>query len=145
VPVVVWRDGRSRTFTVTLKGRDDPGYASWLTEMNQGPTETFEPQLEEDQVVNLEEWGIGVANLDNRARRRFQVAHGVYIAFVTPAGPFDGAGIPRGVVITAINDVPVFNIDSLGDALRFSGDLLVRVARDDGSTAFFEVKRAQEE
>lgn len=145
VPVVVWRDGRSRDFTVTLKGRDDPGYASWLTEMNQAPADTFEPQLEEDQVVNLEEWGIGVANLDNRTRRRFQVAHGVFIAFITPSGPFDAAGIPRGVVITAINDVPVFNIDSLNDALRFTGTLLVRVARDDGSTAFFEARRAEAE
>ncbi|MDA0874595.1 MAG: trypsin-like peptidase domain-containing protein, partial [Bacteroidetes bacterium] len=145
VPVVVWRDGRSRTFNVTLKGRDDPGYASWLTELNQPAPNTFEPQLEEDQVVNLAEWGIGVANLDNRTRRRFQVAHGVFIAFVTAGEPFDQTGIPRGVVITSINDVPVFNIDSLNDALRFTGDLLVRVAKDDGSSAFFEVKRAVQE
>ena len=45
------------------------------------------------------------------------------------------------MVITAINDVPVFNIDTLRDALRDSDELLVRVSRDDGTAAFFEVTR----
>ncbi|MDE2996460.1 MAG: PDZ domain-containing protein, partial [Bacteroidota bacterium] len=141
IPVEVWRNGQLRSFTVILKGRDDPGYASWLTELNEPIPNVFEPQLEEDQVVELEDWGIGVANLDGRARRRFQVAHGVYLAFVTAEGPFEKSGVERGVVITAINDVPVFNIDTLRDALRDSDELLVRVSRDDGTAAFFEVTR----
>lgn len=141
VPVEVWRDGRSIDFMVTLKGRDDPGYATWLTELNQGQADFFEPQFDDDQVVELEEWGIGVTNLDGRTRRQFQVAHGVYIAFVTADGSFEKAGISRGVVITAINDIPVFNTDSLLDALRNTEELLVRVKVADGSTAFFEVGR----
>ena len=139
VPVEVWRDGRSIDFTVTLKGRDDPGYASWLTELNQDQPQFFEPQFEEDQVIELNEWGIGVTNLDARARRQFQVAHGVYLAFVSADGPFEKAGVTRGVVITAINDIPVFNTDTLEDAVRSAEELLVRVKRGDGSTAFFEV------
>lgn len=139
VPVQVWRDGRSVDFVVTLKGRDDPGYASWLTELNQDIPQFFEPQYEEDQVVELEEWGIGVANLDVRTRRQYQVAHGVYLAFVSTNGPFDNAGVARGGVITAVNDVPVFNVDTLQDALRSSDDLLVRVMRADGTAAFFDV------
>lgn len=139
VPVEVWRDGRSIDFTVTLRGRDDPGYASWLTELNQDQPQFFEPQFEEDQVIELNEWGIGVTNLDARARRQFQVAHGVYLAFVSADGPFEKAGVTRGVVITAINDIPVFNTDTLEDAVRSAEELLVRVKRGDGSTAFFEV------
>lgn len=139
VPVEIWRDGRSIDFTVTLKGRDDPGYATWLTELNQDAPQFFEPQFEEDQVVELDAWGIGVTNLDGRTRRQFQVAHGVYIAFVKADGPFEQAGITRGVVITAINDIPVFNTDTLEDATRNTNEMLVRVKRSDGTTAFFEV------
>ena len=49
VPVEIWRGGRSIDFTVILKGRDDPGYASWLTELNQGQQQFVEPQFEEDR------------------------------------------------------------------------------------------------
>jgi len=139
VPVEIWRDGRSVDFTVVLKGRDDPGYASWLTELNQGQQLFTEPQFDENQVVELDAWGIGVTNLDGRTRRQFQVAHGVYIAYVNADGPFDKAGVARGVVITAINDIPVFNTDTLEDAVRSTEELLVRVKRSDGSTAFYEV------
>jgi len=141
VPVEVWRDGRSVDVVVVLKGRDDPGYASWLTELNQDAPQFFEPQFEEEQVVDIEDWGIGVANLDARSRRQFQVAHGVYLAFVTADGPFEKSGVARGGVITSINDVPVFNIDTLQDALRSSDDLLVRLQTADGTSAFFEVSR----
>ncbi len=141
VPVEIWRDGRTLDFTVILKGRDDPGYASWLTELNQDQQQFFTPQFEDDQVVEFDDWGVGVANLDNRARRQFQVAHGVYLAFVTADGPFDVAGVARGVVITAINDLPVFNVDTLQDAVRASDELLVRVVSADGTTAFFEVNK----
>ncbi len=140
VPVEIWREGRSIDFTVILKGRDDPGYASWLTELNQGQPQLFEPQFEEDQVIELSEWGIGVTNLDARVRRQFQAVHGVYVAFVRAEGPFEKAGISRGVVITAINDTPIFNTDTLEDALRGTEELLVRLKRSDGSTAFFEVR-----
>lgn len=141
VPVEIWRDGRTVDFVVTLKGRDDPGYASWLTEMNQDAPQFIEPQFEEEQVTDLPEWGIGVANLDSRTRRQFQVAHGVYLAFVTADGPFEKAGIMRGTVITAINDAPIFNIETLQDALRTPEDLLVRLRLSDGTSAFFEVRR----
>lgn len=141
VPVEIWRDGRTVDFVVTLKGRDDPGYASWLTEMNQDAPQFIEPQFEEEQVTDLPEWGIGVANLDSRTRRQFQVAHGVYLAFVTADGPFEKAGVMRGTVITAINDAPIFNIETLQDALRTPEDLLVRLRRSDGTSAFFEVRR----
>ena len=141
VPVEVWRDGQSRMFTVTLKGRDDPGYASWLTELNEPLPQFFEPELEEEQIAEIADWGIGVANLDSRTRRRFQVAHGVYLAFVTADGPFEKSGVERGVVITSINDVPVFNVDTLRDALRSSDELLLRVTRNDGTSAFYEVAR----
>ena len=140
VPVEIWRDGRTSDYVVTLKGRDDPGYASWLTEMNQDVPQFIEPEVEEEQVVDIESWGIGVANLDGRMRRQFQVAHGVFLAFVTPDGPFEKAGVGRGSVITAINDAPVFNIDSLQDALRTSDEILVRLRRPDGTSSFFEVR-----
>lgn len=141
VPVEIWRQGRSVDFIVTLKGRDDPGYASWLTELNQDIPQFFEPQFEEEQVTEIEDWGIGVANLDARSRRQFQAAHGVFLAFVTADGPFERAGVARSGVITSINDVPVFNIDTLQDALRSTDELLVRIKKSDGTTSFFEVSR----
>lgn len=142
VPVEVWRDSRSLTFNVTLKGREDPGYASWLSTMNRPQDQVFvEPQVPEDLITEVEEWGIGVANLDARSRRRFQVAHGVYLADVQQGSPFANAGVERGVIITGINDLPVYNVDTLNDALRQQGNLLVRTVRRDGTTAFYEIVR----
>ncbi len=143
IPVEVWRDGRKLDFDVTLKGREDPGYANWLSEMNRpAPERQFvEPQIPDDMITTLEEWGIGVANLDVRTRQRFQVAHGVYITFVRNNTPFGLAGVERGLVITAVNDVPVFNVDTLRDALEGDETVLIRAAKSDASTVFYEVER----
>jgi len=143
VPVEIWRDGRLLDFDVTLKGREDPGYANWLTELDQ-PLERpqyVEPQIPDDMIATLDDWGVGVANLDIRARQQFEVAHGVYVAFVRNNTPFGLAGIHRGLVITAVNDNAIYNIDSLRDALTTSDTALIRAARADGTTVFFEVSR----
>jgi len=65
----------------------------------------------------------------------------VYLADIRQGSPFAIAGIARGVIITGINDLPVYNVDTLNDALRQQGDLLVRAVRRDGTTAFYEIVR----
>jgi len=41
--------------------------------------------------------------------------------------------------MTHINDVPVYNIETLRDALRGEEELLVRVLNSDGTASFYEV------
>lgn len=147
--VIVWRDGARRDFTVTLKGKDDPGYQQWLTGMDPeglddaGPLPESVPESEtpDDAIREFSEWGIGLANMNSRLRSRFETPHGAYLAFVENGSVFDLSGLTRGLVITRIDDREVFDVESAADLLsESSGSVLVEALRSDGVRLFFEVE-----
>ncbi len=149
--VNVWRGGNRQTFTVRLKGKSDPGYRNWLADLgrrngrNGTPQQVPEaPDIQGSEVTNLDSWGVGLAPMDGRLRLRFSTAHGVYIAFVDEDSAFGRAGVPRDVLLTAVDGTSVITLENAVDVLSKSRDsdsaVVVRVKRLDGVSLFFEVE-----
>ena len=134
-----------KKLTVTLLGRETPGYDSWLTDLNRQsqPPVPVEPDIPDNAITQFEDWGAGLAEVDARLRRGLNVAHGVYVALVTKDGPFDTAGLSRGMVITHINDAPVFNVATAGALLSAESDLLIQAIRPDRTIVFFEISKEE--
>ncbi|NNF03968.1 MAG: trypsin-like serine protease [Rhodothermales bacterium] len=144
--VLVWRNGEVRDFEVMLKGKDDPGYRQWLTGLNQdGAEEAPAPEPEApDAIREFENWGIGLADMNERLRRRFETPHGAYLAFVENGSAFDRSGLTRGLIIVRINDQEVFDVESASDLFEESeGSVFIEAIRSDGVRLFFEVEASE--
>jgi S1-C subfamily serine protease len=146
VPVEIWRNGQVRDFDVTLKGRESPGYENWLSDLGRqnqlNPLPSLpDSEIPDESTVQFEEWGVGLADLDGRLRRQYQLMHGVFVAVVTKDGLFDQAGISRGMIITHVDDTPVFNIDAMRAQLKDQTTVLIQAQRSDRTIVFFEIER----
>ncbi|GMQ81581.1 MAG: trypsin-like peptidase domain-containing protein [Rhodothermia bacterium] len=150
--VEIWRDQVTMEFPVQLVGRDDPRYQTWFAslEARRNDQVRVEPDFTPPgvDVQNLEKWGVGLAQLDARIRGRFSVPHGTYVAFVEKDGPFNKAGVPRNVLLTAIDDKPVHDVEGAAEilemALQNAESVMLRVTRSDGVSLFFEVDVPQQ-
>ncbi len=146
VSVRVWRDGSERSLDVTLEGRDEPLFADDLDEPappseEERPTPRAEPP--ESSVMELEGWGLGIRELSADDRDRFEVDEGAYIAYVEHGGTAARSGLPRGVVVTSIDEEPVISPEEARERFQAANPgeaLLVRVMRPDGVHAFYEVE-----
>jgi S1-C subfamily serine protease len=147
VQVTVWRDGEKASYQIELMGRNDPAYEGWLGSSQSGPSEpppsnpdpAPAPDLSDGSIRALDAWGIGVRPLQSGEPTAFGVDAGVYIAYVEKDTPADAAGLPRDVVLTAVNGSPVASPDDVQNALDASGTALLRVQRRDGTGAYYEV------
>ncbi|MEZ4702155.1 MAG: trypsin-like peptidase domain-containing protein [Rhodothermales bacterium] len=144
----VWRDASIRLFHVRLLGRDDPGYQTWISDLQrrserQGPSlEAPERPEEAEATFEVKSWGLGLQAVGDRARTRFGVDHGAYVAYVANGSTPSLAGLPRDVVITALNDQEVYSLEvavGLLEKLAREGEPVVfQVRRQDGRIAFYE-------
>jgi Do/DeqQ family serine protease len=149
VSLRVWRNGEVRTVDVELMGRDTPVFQNWLSDQRArpqpGPVPDDErppsrPESAEGPVVELDAWGIGVRPLGEKEQSRFDLNAGAYVAYVEKGHPADSAGLPRDVVVTALDDSTVEGPDDVQRYLRDAeGPVLVQVQRDDGTQAFYEI------
>jgi S1-C subfamily serine protease len=90
--------------------------------------------------MDLDDWGVGVRTLSEREQSRFGIDAGAYVAYVEQGRPAAAAGLPRNVVITALDDT---SIEVPADARAYLADteppVLVQVQREDGTQAFYEI------
>jgi len=157
VALTVWRNGTRRSVSVQLMSRDAPAYQGWVSD--QGNPEPSQPSPEEstppdgsaeesprptpsgERVEELEGWGLGLRPLKTRERAAFGVKSGVYVAYVEKDTPADRAGLPRDVVVTAVDEA---SVDAAADVKAeldaAEGPVLVRVQRRDGTSAFYEIE-----
>ncbi len=142
----VWRDGEVKSVTVRLSGRDNPDYLSWATALSGDEQPSGDDSLNippELQIVDLERWGVGLANLGERYRNRFNVGYGVYVAYVEPSGLFELAGIPRNTLLMEIDGARVETVQQarqiLDSATNEEDNYLLKMRRDDGVMLFFEL------
>ena len=153
VPVRVWRDGTLETFDVTLMGENTQAYQQWQEDLrSQGPTDPApDPSEEEEEerpdestespVIELGRWDVGLRPLTADERANFGVEEGAYVAYVERDGRAAQAGLPRNVVITAINEQPVASPLDVQERLSAAeGPVLVEVRRSDGTPAFYEIE-----
>jgi Do/DeqQ family serine protease len=152
VQVQLWRDGAQKTVDVRLMGKDTPVYQNWLSDLqsqrrrpgpvpdDERPDSSPQPESSDEAVTELEQWGVGLRAVADRQRTRFGIEGGAYVAYVEKDRPAAAAGLPRDVVITALDDTP---IESPADAQEYlmdtDGPTLVQVQRPDGTQAFYEI------
>jgi S1-C subfamily serine protease len=152
VQVRVWRNGTEQTFDVRLMGKNTPVYQNWLSDLqsrsrqpgpvpdDERPESGSQPESSEEAVVELEQWGVGLRPVGDREQSRFGIEAGAYVAFVENGKPAASAGLPRDVVITALDDTPVETPEDVRTYLADAeGPVLAQVQRTDGTQAFYEI------
>ena len=156
VNLTVWRDGIRQTYTVELMGRNNPVYENWLSDArpqrrapesapeSDAPSSPDEsaPTPSGQQILELGTWGLGLRALQARERAVFDVRDGgVYVAYVEKDSPAAVAGLPRDVVLMAVDGDTVRSPEQVQSHLEeTTGPVLVRVQRRDGTSAFYEVE-----
>jgi Do/DeqQ family serine protease len=151
VSLRVWREGQVDTFDVTLMGEDTPAYQDWLSDQrarpqpgpvpnDERPQSQPEPESSESSIAELDRWGVGIRPVGDAEQSTFGVDGGAYVAYVEKGRPAAAAGLPRDVVITALDDTAV---DGPADVQSYlsdaDGPVLVQVQRTDGTQAFYEI------
>jgi Do/DeqQ family serine protease len=152
VQVRVWRDGTKQTFDVRLMGKNTPAYQSWLSDLqsrsrrsgpvpdDERPESSPQPESSDEAVTELEQWGIGLRTVAERQQARFGIEAGAYVAYVEKDRPAAEAGLPRDVVITALDDTSIETpVDVRQYLTEAKGPTLVQVQRPDGTQAFYEI------
>jgi len=149
VSLRVWRNGEVRTLDVELMGENTPVFQNWLSDQRArpqpGPVPDDErpqspPQSGEAPVVELESWGVGLRPVEEEEQSRFGLNAGAYVAYVEQGHPADAAGLPRDVVITALDDTAIEAPSDVQTHLQEAeGAVLVQVQRKDGTQAFYEI------
>ena len=149
VRVRIWREGETQTLEVRLMGEDAQAYQSWLSDRRSSSSESRpekqRPQPQSDTttaaVVPIESWGVGLRSLRESELSQYEVEDGAYVAFVEQGRPAAEAGLPRDVVITALDDTPVSTPGDVRMHLRDADSpVLVEVRRADGTRAFYEIQ-----
>lgn len=151
VTLRIWREGKARTVDVQLMGEDTPVFQEWLSDQQSRPQPgpvpdderppRLEPESSEDAVVELDRWGVGLRSVEENVQSRFGLDQGAYVAYVEKGRPAAAAGLPRDVVITALDDVSIEAPSDVRSHLEDTdGPVLVQVQRADGTLAFYEVQ-----
>lgn len=152
VSVRVWRDGTERTLNVQLMGEDTPAYQQWLSDLESlpqsGPVPDDErpgpqpqPDSAEGPILELDAWGVGLRSIHDRDEDRFGIDRGAYVAYVERGAAAAEAGLPRDVIITALDDQPIEDPVGVRDYLTSAdAPVLVQVQRTDGTQAFYELE-----
>lgn len=153
VRLTVWRRGGTREIEARLMGRDEAAFRAWAAESAPRPApaprprrapEAPPPRPEEPTLLELDRWGIGLRDLTADDRRRFGIEAGAYVVFVRPGGPASADGLPPHTVITEIEGETVTSAVMAGMLLervaRQADAALVRVRRQDGLTAFYDLE-----
>lgn len=63
--------------------------------------------------------GISCSNVERKQAEEYGIPKGVYVRDVNEDGPADKAGLRKGDVIVALNEVPVETMDELSEMLRY--------------------------
>ena len=147
VHMEIWRAGSLLSMDVQLLGRDAPAYERWFAELNRDNSAPVMPDLQFDfpgsETVTLEEYGFGIRSLTERDHQAFEVASGVYIAYVQNGTPADAGGLPRDAVIVDIDGEQVYSTEDVLRLLELASEAqepaLINVKRRSGLHGFYEV------
>lgn len=143
----VWRSGSLLSVSVRLLGRDAPAYERWFAELSRDNAPPVMPDLEFDfpgrETFNLDEYGFGIRNLTERDHQAFDVAAGVYIAYVQSGTRAEAGGLPRDAVIVDIDGEPVYSTKDVLRLMELAAEAnepsLINVKRRSGLHGFYEV------
>lgn len=110
VSLGVLRDGKMKTFELTLKG--DEGMK--LADNENAP--------EVSAVLNS--LGASFAPLNDNLKKKYGIGSGVVVTSVAPGKVFDNYDMPKGTIITSVNGRAVNNNDQIVSALKQDDKML---------------------
>ena len=139
IKVSVLRGDEYLDLYVTLESADSPAMSRWFEENRPAL-----PELPDDSIINLEEWGFGLSRLDPDDVKDFGVMAGAYIAFIEGGSQAALDAIPRDVVILSIDSHPVSGPEDvvriLEEAFQLEAEeLLFEVRKREGWNAYYDV------
>jgi S1-C subfamily serine protease len=83
---------------------------------------------------------VGLRPVEDPVQSRFDLDAGAYVAYVDQGEAAAEAGLPRDVIITALDDTPIETPEDVKDYLQQAeAPILVQVQRTDGTQAFYEI------
>lgn len=146
--LTIWRDGAMRELRTALVTSEDPGLQRWIA----GGVAPAEPAPSDEPIAQAppdvpraqaNDWGVRFRDLTPDERRRFNVTSGAYVEAVDPDGAAAQDGLPRGTVVLEVEGEPVTTAAEaqsvLADLARSETPALLRVRREDGLTAFYDL------
>lgn len=108
--------------TMTINSSDVEGmcYAIPITDaipvIDKLKTREIRERLRESESGYL---GISCSNVEGKQAKEYNIPRGVYVRDVEEDGAAKKAGVQKGDVIVALNDVPVETMDELSEMLRY--------------------------
>ncbi|WP_412067878.1 trypsin-like peptidase domain-containing protein [Rubrivirga sp. IMCC43871] len=143
VSLSIWSRGEERQFRATLSAPQDPSLEDWFSNAPSSSAPPSSAPVPEGPIARSEapDWGVRFRDLSRAERRRFE--SGAYVETVEPGSAAELDGLPRGTVVVEIEDRPVTTAEEARAALsrqaRLDRPALLRVRRDDGRTAFYDL------
>lgn len=125
VPMEVVRNGKTKTFEVTISKLKDDEVAS----------------VEEEGAITKGKWGMALRDLRPEERQQMELkkGEGVMVGGVQPDSPAAEAGIQEGDVILQVNQTPVASVTEAKNEVNKTADdkpLLLLLRRADGNNRF---------
>ena len=153
----LWRGDEQIRVEAQLIGRDDDVFRQWASGMRRparppapDPRPSPDPRLSPDpspetyRSFDVDVWGLELRELTENERLRFGVGAGAYLSRVDPGGPAYADGLPEGVVVTEIENLPTPSAEAARAALeeftQSGRPILLRAQRADGTAAFYELQ-----
>ncbi len=108
------REGKEREVTITLKEQDEKS--------------TGDDQASSKSTAEIyNKLGAGFIPATAEQKKKFNLQSGVVVSEVRRGGLFDRYDIPRGLIITNINDKAVSNVDEVESALGSGKNNMIRI------------------
>lgn len=142
VRLTVWRAEAVRHVDIELMARDEGWLGSLRGDRSPDHAPGPPPALPTPHLFELDDWGLGLRAATEEEQDAFGTVEGAYLAYIQQGSVAGRAGLPRDVLLTAVEGVEV---RSVPEALRLlngadGASVLLRVRRRDRAAAFYEVE-----
>ncbi len=137
VKMGIIRGGLFKEMYIKLDPENSDAMLAWLEE-------TYPEGVQEELIISLEDWGLGLTAMDRDDIRDFRVKKGAYIAYVDSGSQAALDAIPRDVVILSIDGQAVGDPEDVVRILELAfemdaEELLFEVKKREGWNAFYDV------
>jgi len=109
VQLEIWREGKTKEITVTLKGNDKE------------KDSTNKPSKDKGHQNEVADLGLRIKNLSEKDRERYETDYGVLVLDVEEDSPASHAQLFRGNVILELNGKHIVSVDDFSDQIDDAG------------------------
>ena len=134
VTLKIFRDGETLNKKVTLKARDEDSKAEPVSENKAGSNKGDQNLT----IVNYDDLGLTVKNLNEKDMKDYNVDHGVLITEVKPFSKAEDQRLFAGLIIVEAGKTEIKNVNELTDIVesKRGSALLFKVVDKEGNNRF---------